>query len=257
MDINRINYVQRKFGKAAHTGIEMFDTFIPEVGGLLRLTDIRKAYLKASGEPADSRKKTIAHWKESPSTKDLLDYMLSELSLPEIRVMNTSRGGDTALSGTYVCRELAHSYAMYCDARYAYHVLQAFDQLVKGQLGAALGTATKVAKPIIEMEWEDRYDRLVGHIGDEKEVIEYFNYFIDDIYYEVVGSNLKDPLAFRNYVYQNIGESLIFERLLNCIEIAKLFKDDGTEVTAVLQQFDTDPEFPAFIELVKAYEEKL
>lgn len=252
-DVAHVNYVKRGLKDSQVVTLELFGSPIDCVNGMMKLNDIRKAYLANIEAEDRTNLKRIDKWAENSSTKELSEYLeesgeeFGYSSYDQIHMTVEGKGG-----GTYVCRELAHSFAMWLDARYAVHVLRAFDLLVQGEFGEAHRTATKVAKPFIRLEWEARAERLTSLDMDP---IEHFQYLVEDIYHEVTESLLVNPVKLRDFIYDNIGENLILERMLNSLEILWRVADAEEAVTLTVEHFEEDPGFAAFTDILKDYDD--
>lgn len=91
MSMNQLNYECARVKNDGQTAIEMFGTPINIVDGMMRLNDIRAAYLKEIGEdPKTSRKKRLDAWEATDSYQELLGYMLNELPIPRDGVLESS-----------------------------------------------------------------------------------------------------------------------------------------------------------------------
>mgnify|MGYP001942388819 CR=1 FL=1 len=253
-DVAFVNYTKRGLKGQTVVTLELFGSPIDCVDGMMSLNAIRKAYLYSIGEGPSSTMKRIDNWLMNSSTVDLIDYLIdnrAEFNYLESQEVKFTIEG-RYYGGTYVCRELAHAYAMWLDPRYAAHVLKAFDELVHCNIQSAIQTATKVAKPFIKMEWEARAGRLIAL---EMEPDEHFRFLVSDIFYEITGVQLDDELKFRNYVYDHIGENLILERMLNALELVWKLKDADDAVEFTVDHFKDDPDFPALVDIIKKYYE--
>ncbi len=103
------------------------------------LNDLHKA---AGGE----KKHQPSNWLRADQTKELIEELQVEMSVPQIRgteenqpVMTYQGGND--IQGTYVCKELVYAYAMWISPRFHLTVIRAFDALVTGsrpEVGAML-----------------------------------------------------------------------------------------------------------------------
>ena len=243
-DINYINYTKRSSRDKQVVTVAIFGEPIDCIDGMMRLKDIQDAYNSMSGES-----KRIQNWMDNQSTKDLIEYLGSNdcdfYSLESELITVPSRK-----AGTFACRELAHDFAMWLDKRYAAHVLRTFDQLVQGNFEEAHRTATKVAIPFLKLEWAARKERLIAKDMDPDD---YLRYLMEDLYSAVTESTLKDAIDFRNFIYANISESLILERILNSIEMAWKYEDAENAVSIVLEHFQDDPDFTKLIDITKDY----
>ncbi len=98
--------------------------------GRFSLTDLWKL---SGGRHSKSPSYFLKH-----SGKPLLDYLKAEMSaFKPVNAKSGRYGG-----GTYVCKELVYSYAMWISPEFQVKVIRAFDQLAQGNLNDAYETAT-------------------------------------------------------------------------------------------------------------------
>ncbi|MGS5102905.1 KilA-N domain-containing protein, partial [Escherichia coli] len=71
------------------------------------------------------------YWLELQQTKELIEEILNT-GIPVINPPVASRKG--RYGGTYVCKELVYSYAMWISAAFALKVIRAYDALVSGNV---------------------------------------------------------------------------------------------------------------------------
>jgi hypothetical protein len=108
---------------------------------------------KAAGE---EKSKGPSYWLETQQAKDIAQ-LLSDTGIP----VSVKRGGSN--QGTYACKELVYSYAMWISAEFHLKVVRTFDAVVSGDLHKAeriatgkLDTAPKLFPPFF------RIARLMG-----------------------------------------------------------------------------------------------
>ncbi|ECV9756225.1 DNA-binding protein [Salmonella enterica subsp. enterica serovar Montevideo] len=82
---------------------------------------------KASGS---EQKDKPVHWLALQKTTDLIETIekVGNLTFPPIRTTRGCKGG------TYVCKELVYSYAMWISASFALKVIRAYDAMVSGNV---------------------------------------------------------------------------------------------------------------------------
>lgn len=117
-----------------------------DTDGRYSLNDLHRA---AGGE----NRHRPSLWSENQQTKDLISEFESEAGIP---ALVSRHGGST--SGTYVCRELVYSYAMWISPSFNLKVIRAYDAQVTGQqmpIDSAI-TATKLFRPCFQIA------RLIG-----------------------------------------------------------------------------------------------
>ncbi|MDC9591136.1 KilA-N domain-containing protein [Xenorhabdus sp. XENO-10] len=96
---------------------------------------------KASGGEQRHRPK---YWLELQQTNDLIDEILkggippfkNEILNAQILAFKPVDSRKGRHGGTYVCKELVYSYAMWISAAYALKVIRAYDDLVNGRISA-------------------------------------------------------------------------------------------------------------------------
>ncbi|MBC8949382.1 KilA-N domain-containing protein [Xenorhabdus sp. TS4] len=91
--------------------------------GRYSLNDLHKA---SGGE----EKNKPANWLRSDKTVELIDEILNA----QIRAFKPVDSRKGRHGGTYVCKELVYSYAMWISAAFALKVIRAYDALVTGQI---------------------------------------------------------------------------------------------------------------------------
>lgn len=252
-DVNYVNYTKRSLRDVTVVTLELFGSPIDCVDGMMKLNDIRKAYLVEVGAEDRDGFKQISKWLSTTSTSELLEYLEGnheEFNYADMGSVKKAVEGK--YGGTYVCKELAYHFAMWCDPRFAMHVLRAFDHLVHANFESARKTATVVAKPFIKLEWQARAERLIMNGMDPDD---YFSFMISDLYFEMSNSLLDNPIDLRTHIYKNIGESLILERMLNGLELAWNYVDSETAVSDILTHFRMDPEFCKLEEVIRDFYE--
>ena len=103
----------------------ILDNAVRIIDGLYSLNDLHKA----SG---NENKHRPSLFMANAQTKDLINELNSEAGITASlnkRSVKTIKGGDTNLQGTYVCRELVYSYAMWISAKFHLMVIRAFDAM--------------------------------------------------------------------------------------------------------------------------------
>lgn len=90
--------------------------------GRYSLNDLHQA---SGGE----QKNKPVHWLDIQQTKDLIEEIL-KVENPTFNPLNIKKG---RYGGTYVCKELVYSYAMWISAAFSLKVIRAYDDLVNGR----------------------------------------------------------------------------------------------------------------------------
>lgn len=99
------------------------------------------------------------YWLDLQQTKELIDEILNT----EIPVFNPVLSKKGRYGGTYVCKELVYSYAMWISAAFALKVIRAYDAMVTAtQERKAIGGKTSVAE---RTPLRDAVNMLVGKKG--------------------------------------------------------------------------------------------
>ena len=100
----------------------MFDTTIrQDKEGRYCLNDLHKAAIIYG---SNGRTKEPGKFMASPQTIELIDEIETTQNLGSLPV-NKIEGRN---GGTYVCKELVYSYAMWISAKFNLHVIQTFDK---------------------------------------------------------------------------------------------------------------------------------
>lgn len=126
-------------------------TITTDEQGLFCINDLHKA----SGGDAKNKP---SNWMASGSTPRLIELMVLTAEIPAVKTKEGRYGG------TYVCKELVYSYAMWVSAEFALHVIRTFDTVASGgsidrdvkrymQLGDAIESA-KAERDRIESNLE-------------------------------------------------------------------------------------------------------
>ncbi|HIB1682374.1 TPA: KilA-N domain-containing protein [Salmonella enterica subsp. enterica serovar Muenchen] len=92
--------------------------------GRYSLNDLHKA-------AGDEHRHLPNYWLELQQTKELIEEILNT-GIPVINPPVASRKG--RYGGTYVCKELVYSYAMWISAAFSLKVIRAYDDLVNGRI---------------------------------------------------------------------------------------------------------------------------
>ena len=120
--------------------------------GRYSLNDLHQA---SGGE----EKNKPANWLRSEKTVELIDEIINA----QIRAFNPVDSRKGRYGGTYVCKELVYSYAMWISAAFALKVIRAYDALVSGD--------AKKAERIAKTSADDRtplrglVNRIMGKTG--------------------------------------------------------------------------------------------
>lgn len=70
------------------------------------------------------------YWLETQQTQELIEEILND-GIPTFKPVISKKG---RYGGTYVCKELVYSYAMWISAAFALKVIRAYDDLVSGRI---------------------------------------------------------------------------------------------------------------------------
>ncbi|PNH90231.1 hypothetical protein C1M56_02910 [Vibrio diazotrophicus] len=111
--------------------------------GLYSLNDLHKA----SGGKQTHKP---VHFLKNKQTQELVDEI--EQSKDSYFAVKTKRGGFN--SGTWVCKELVYSYAMWISPKFHLQVIRAFDQMASGQQLPQLGYKPDHNIPINDLVYE-------------------------------------------------------------------------------------------------------
>ncbi|WP_193109157.1 KilA-N domain-containing protein [Klebsiella aerogenes] len=99
------------------------------------------------------------YWLDLQQTKELIDEILNT----EIPVFNPVVSKKGRYGGTYVCKELVYSYAMWISAAFSLKVIRAYDAMVTStQEKKAIGSKTSVSE---RTPLRDAVNLLVGKKG--------------------------------------------------------------------------------------------
>ncbi|MDE1465420.1 KilA-N domain-containing protein [Spartinivicinus poritis] len=131
--------------------------------GRFCLNDLHKA---AGGQ----EKHKPTRWVRNQQTQEIVeklsrDQIWSQVDKSPIQSVN---GGNNP--GTYVCKELVYSYAMWINADFHIKVVQTFDALVTGQIKTNQSALPNITNPAeAARAWADEYD---GRLLAEQKVTE-------------------------------------------------------------------------------------
>ncbi|MGG4606961.1 KilA-N domain-containing protein [Providencia sp. Me31A] len=78
------------------------------------------------------------HWLSNQQTNDLIEEII-KVENPTFEPVHIKKG---RYGGTYVCKELVYSYAMWISAAFALKVIRAYDDLVSGRVEQAIRRST-------------------------------------------------------------------------------------------------------------------
>ncbi|WP_409248134.1 KilA-N domain-containing protein [Enterobacter hormaechei] len=124
---------------------------------------------KASGDEQRHRPK---YWLELNQTTEIIDEILKgenppfkndgvlNTGIPEFKPFVSKKG---RYGGTYVCKELVYSYAMWISAAFALKVIRAYDALVTGNVNESVRIAKTTASERTPLR--DAVNMLVGKKG--------------------------------------------------------------------------------------------
>ncbi|MGJ0628630.1 KilA-N domain-containing protein [Xenorhabdus bovienii] len=99
--------------------------------GRYSLNDLHQA---SGGE----QKNKPVHWLSTQQAKDLIEE-ISKVENPTFKPVFIKKG---RYGGTYVCKELVYSYAMWISAVFALKVIRAYDDLVNGRISTVKSKTT-------------------------------------------------------------------------------------------------------------------
>ena len=123
--------------------LTIFSKNVRTLDGLYSLNDLHRA----SGGKLTHKP---ANFARLDTTKELIDEInrCSDLSI----AISTNRGGKN--QGTWVCKELVYSYAMWISPKFHLQVIRAFDQMASGQQLPQLGYKPDHNIPINDLVYE-------------------------------------------------------------------------------------------------------
>lgn len=232
--------------------IVIFGTPIYFVDGMAKLIDIHRAYLSAGGtrDPDSCRP---SEWKRRKSVKELVDFLKTEDEVysgknATVKVECAPEGDR---GGLYVCRELAHDYAMWLDKRYAVAVLRAFDQLVSGKYLRAYKTAGSVAHRMLAEDHVARKARMEASGFDVDKVL-------CNMFFLVCGSDEPgDVNALMCSIVENEEVSPIFTRLMNVMETElSLVGEDYEAVSTAAYSSLPEKSYKKWSDFIKKFQEQ-
>ncbi|CZY57948.1 KilA-N domain-containing protein [Enterobacter hormaechei] len=120
--------------------------------GRYSLNDLHKA-------AGSEQKHKPVHWLATSQTKELIEEIL-KVGILTFKPTDIKKG---RYGGTYVCKELVYSYAMWISAAFALKVIRAYDALVTGNANEAV----RIAKTTVSERTplRDAVNMLVGKKG--------------------------------------------------------------------------------------------
>lgn len=120
--------------------------------GRYSLNDLHKA-------AGSEQKHKPVHWLATYQTKELIEEIL-KVGILTFKPTDIKKG---RYGGTYVCKELVYSYAMWISAAFALKVIRAYDALVSGNTESAM----RIAKTTVNERTplRDAVNLLVGKKG--------------------------------------------------------------------------------------------
>ncbi|MEI7073300.1 KilA-N domain-containing protein [Pectobacterium versatile] len=95
-------------------------TIHQDADGRYSLNDLHKA-------AGNKQKHKPVHWQALQQTKELIEE-ISKVEIPTFIPLSVKKG---CYGGTYVCKELVYSYAMWISAEFSLKVIRAYDSLVR------------------------------------------------------------------------------------------------------------------------------
>ena len=105
---------------------------------------------KASGGDVNNKP---GNWLRLDQPSKLIEEIINSTShireVKQIQPLKTVNGGSNP--GTFACKELVYSYAMWISAKFQLEVIRVFDRYVTGQLVAKPKTALELAKEQVEL----------------------------------------------------------------------------------------------------------
>lgn len=208
--------------KRNEESLEIFDTPVYFVNGMVRLRDIQAAYLKAGGEKSEEATRP-ANWGRRKSTEELIEYLETEDEIYSAKsdTIKATPHGDRG--GVYVCRELAHDYAMWLDKRYAVAVLRAFDRLVSYDFIGASEVAKTVVRRMLVEDWKARRQRIEAAGLPYQDMI----YVLMSCTAGANGGTAVDK--FMDGIVGNEAARNFFNRLMNAAETQLYITEDAVE----------------------------
>lgn len=185
--------------------------------GRYRLNDIHQA----SGA---LQKHTPKYWLNSEQTKNLIGEIIIDGGIPpsvKNHPVKIVKGGNN--QGTYVCKELVYSYAMWISPAFNLHVIRVFDNLVQEQ--AKQEAKRQAERELARMEYRPMTDAIKKLKQDE-------------------GKETK-PYHFSN-------ESDMINRIVLGATSAKFKKNNDIGKSEAIRDYLTEEQIKAITELQRA-----
>lgn len=128
--------------------------------GRYSLNDLQKAAI-ANGIKKDIRPN---EWLSTQPTKELIEVLITENR--GNKPLNTRAG---RYGGTYVCKELVYSYAMWIDAKFHLKVIQTFDAVVTGKYSNKNVISIETRLPVVADDFvaAKKIAEIMGLVGNQ------------------------------------------------------------------------------------------
>ena len=195
--------------------------------GRYRLNDLHKA---AGGE----KRHQPSDWAETQQTKDLI-VEISNSGNYRSYPIESSAG---RYGGTYVCKELVYSYAMWISAKFHLHVIRTFDKfIISEQIRIAERQAAR-------LEFPDMTQALLDHRTELGKQTTFFHYsnecdLINKIVTGYTAKKLRDKLgideneALRDYLTESQISAIHYLQRTNTVLIEEgyTFEDRKQKLT--------------------------
>lgn len=210
----------------------MFETVIrQDKEGRYCLNDLHKAAI-ISG--ANERTKEPGKFMASPQTIELAEEIKTTQNLGSLPV-NKIEGRN---GGTYVCKELVYSYAMWISAKFNLHVIQTFDKLT-------LSEQVRIAeRQAARLEFPDMTQALLEHRTELGKQTKFFHYsnecdLINKIVTGYTAKKLREKLeiddseALRDYLTESQISAIHYLQRTNTVLIEEgySFEDRKQKLT--------------------------
>ena len=193
------------------------------------LNDLHKAAILSG---ANERTKEPGKFLASPQIIELVEELTVTQNLG-IAPVNKVKGG--LQQGTYVCKELVYSYAMWISSKFHLHVIQTFDQF-------AMSEQVRIAeRQAARLEFPDMTQALLEHRTDLGKQTKFFHYsnecdLINKIVTGYTAKKLRDKLeieeneALRDYLTESQISAIHYLQRTNTVLIEEGYSfEDRTQ----------------------------